>query len=130
MSDHENVRISFSILDRNYEAVGFLRDREPEVNGEEMFRRAASSNGGAIGEEDCAFLARNKGLLPGELSSYNLLTCASPKAEAKLDHDGERRRVMHVVSFIRVNGEWCEKPVCACKACDRGSNELVIRRCS
>ena len=57
MSTHAEIRIPFTVDGRNFEAVGFLREGEPSVSGDEMLRRVPD----AIGEEDAKFLDERYG---------------------------------------------------------------------
>lgn len=74
MSAHKSIRIPFIVGGRNYEAVGFLDEGESPVDGEELLRRTAGENGGAVGEEDDDFLRERFYHLPPELRPYKLVT--------------------------------------------------------
>lgn len=67
--------IKFTIEGRRYEAVDFfLTESEIEVTGETMFTRTAGKNGGAIGEEDEAFLSERRDKFPAKLEKHYLVT--------------------------------------------------------
>lgn len=78
MCTHSDLRFTFTVHDvtgdRTYEAVGFLKEGEPHCLGAEMLHRTAHTNGGAITEEDEAFLIPRLDQLPTELEPYWLVT--------------------------------------------------------
>lgn len=71
---HKNIRVPFEIGNRRYEAVGFLNKGESSVSGYTMLARTVAKNGGAIGNEDVAFLKDLMDLLPKEFYRYCLVT--------------------------------------------------------
>lgn len=92
---HKDIRILFTVADRHYEAVGFLKKGEAVVDGYEMLARTAGENGGAIKGEDEAFLRKHLGELPEFLQSYALTT-------------SQRRpgRLRDVSCFGWIGGRW------------------------
>src|SRR3989344_3604067 len=74
MAAHKDIRILFEIDGHKSEAVGFLAELESSINGDEMLARTATENGGAIGDEDEAFLREHFGQLPESLRRYYLAT--------------------------------------------------------
>ena len=71
---HKDVRILFTVQRRNYEAVGFLDEGEDSCAGDEMLRRTAVENGGAIGEKDEIFLWKHRAQLSKKLNGHCLFT--------------------------------------------------------
>lgn len=71
---HKDIRIPFEVDGRKYEAVGFLNEGETLVFADAMFERTSKENGGAIGDEDEAFLSERRAKLPAELRQYYLAT--------------------------------------------------------
>lgn len=71
---HKDIRIPFEVGGRNFEAVGFLKDGESSVDGKTMLSRIAEENGGAIGQEDVAFLSERRNNFPKEIRRYTLAT--------------------------------------------------------
>src|SRR5690348_9889910 len=94
-----------------------------------MFRRTAGENGGAIGEEEYAFLAEHMKLFPDSLKDYVLVTNKRPKAEERLGPDAEKNRDKQVLCFGFNEGRWQRSWACTCPTCEWKVNELVIRRC-
>jgi hypothetical protein len=74
IQSHKDIRIKFEIEGRRYEAVGFLGKSGALVGGDEMLKRTAVENGGAIGYEDEVFLWKRRARLPQELEPYWLVT--------------------------------------------------------
>lgn len=113
----KGVRILFEVDGRRYEAVEFLREGETSVLGDEMLRRAAGENGGAIGTDDCLFLQKRLGKLPPELNRYMLVT---NRRYPGYPHD--------VLYFDRDNGRWLVRwRLLEYRWFDY---HLVVRRCS
>ena len=57
---HNRIRIRFEVSGRRFEAVRLLKKDEPGCTGDEILRRASAENGGAIGDEDEAFLRKHR----------------------------------------------------------------------
>lgn len=117
MAAHQDILITFEVEDRRYEAVGFIREGETSVDGDEMLRRTAGKNGGAIGEEDVSFLRERRGQLPDTLRPYWLVT-------GQRDPDNPR-----YVSYLYFYGiGWCQ----GWNWLGHQWNDyyLVVRRCS
>lgn len=70
---HKEIRIVFTVDGRSFNAVGFLEEGEPSVEGKIMLDRVAGERGGVIGEEDEDFLYKRAGKLPKELQEYHLV---------------------------------------------------------
>ena len=70
---HKDIRVPFTVDGRNYEAVGFLNEGESPVSGDEMLKRTAGKNGGAIGGWDEEFLSKRLIKFPKELCPYVLV---------------------------------------------------------
>lgn len=70
---HKDIRIQFKVDGRRYEAVGFLDENESSISGDEMIRRTAGENGGAIRDEDGAFFSDHLAPLSRELWPYLLV---------------------------------------------------------
>ena len=71
---HNRIRIRFEVSGRRFEAVRLLKKDEPGCTGDEILRRASAENGGAIGDEDEAFLRKHRAELPAKLRPYWLAT--------------------------------------------------------
>ena len=71
---HKNIRFSFVVNGRYFEAVGFLNANSSAVVGKTMLQRTAGKNGGAISGENEAFLGDRLAELPVELREYCLIT--------------------------------------------------------
>ena len=113
---HNRIRIPFEIKGRNYEAVGFMNKGESPVNGDEMLRRIASENGGLIGKDDSAFIAKYRRQLPKKLQQYLLVTNYEDYYQP-------------CVSCLSWSGHWIK---CLRWFNDRywDDNSLVVRRCA
>lgn len=116
---HKDIRILFEVADRRFEAVGFLNEDEASVDGEEMLRRTAGENGGAIGDDDEMFLREHLEGLLVELRWYYLL------ATNHRHPDNSR----HASYFCPGGGlgwvylwKWLDSQF--------GDNFLVLRRCA
>ena len=114
---HKDIRITFKVKGRRYEAVGFLNDGEPSVDGETMLSRTAGENGGAIGKEDVAFLLEHPSKFPKKLQKYYLAT-------GKRDPAGP-----HGVSGFCGNDRRCSR---SWRSLDFlwYDRDLVLRRCA
>ncbi len=71
---HKDIRKQFEVKGRRFEAVGFLEEGEPSVDGDEMLKRTNGENGGVIGEEDEGYIGQYHDQLPVELQRYWLVT--------------------------------------------------------
>lgn len=71
---HKDIQIKFTVGGRNFEAVGFLAGGETSVTRDEIFKRTAAKNNGAIRGEDETFIHERRGELPAELQPYWLVT--------------------------------------------------------
>lgn len=112
--EHKDIRISFEIEDRRFEAVGFLGKGEGRefISAEEVLRRTASENGGAVDAMDAFFIANHAYLLPQELHSYWLVS--------------NRYMLGHRYPALAC---FCRK-ITICQAVSFfGSDYLVLRRC-
>jgi len=88
------IRIEFEVGGRQYEAVSFLNEGEPSVDGDTMLARVPD----AIGDEDEVFLSEHCVELPEFLRHYYLVT-------ARRDPGGPRS-----VSCFRWSGRgWCQR---------------------
>ena len=119
MTVHEDIRIPFEIEGRRFEAVGFLREKEGAVSGNEMLRRTAGENGGAIGEKDAVFFLERPIWLPVELQPYYLVT--------------NRRcpgRSQEVLCFYFNGYAWNRYQLWRRLVNDWENHYLVLRRCS
>ena len=74
MPTHQEIRISFELHGRRYEAVGFLPNGQSSVNVQEMFRLTDVEKGGAIGEDDETHFLKYRTELPNSLERYALVT--------------------------------------------------------
>lgn len=106
----------FTVGDRRFEAVGFLKEGERSVSGDEMLERTAGENGGAIGEEDEAFLRQHLEELPEALRRYYLVT-------------GRRNpyRPQYVSCFLFASDGWFQCWLWLVNRWRDGG--LVVRRC-
>lgn len=94
---HDQIRIRFEVDGRQYEAVGFLRNTELNISGEEMFNRVPD----AIGEEDWSFLLlQHMDKLPAVLRWYALAT-------NRKDEAGPGFR--SVLRWIWGGNSWCDR---------------------
>lgn len=114
---HKDIRIGFEIEGRRFEAVGFLNEGESSVLGDTMLERTAGENGGAIGDEDEAFLSERRAKFPAELRRYYLTT--------NRRHPGHPRLVS---CFSWYDVRWCQFWDCLVYQWD--GNVLVLRRCT
>ena len=73
MAAHKDIRYSFEIDSRRFEAVGFLNEGELEVRGNIALLRTTDKNN-AVGEESVAFLDKHLNQLPDALRFYQLIT--------------------------------------------------------
>src|SRR3990167_8524133 len=114
---HQDICIKFTIGDRNYEAVGFLKGGERSVAGDAMLARTAGQNGGAIGEEDESFLRQHLEELPVELQPYWLATNKSYPGHPQ-----------YVSCFYFDGGRWRQRWYWLDSQWD--DSDLVVRRCA
>ena len=94
---HGNIWGQFRIQVRIFEIVGYLHKNEKPVDGNEALRRVAGENGGAIKEEDEAYILKYRVQLPRELQGYKLVTGRR--------HPGNRRYISEI--YFRGN-QWCQ----------------------
>lgn len=71
---HKDIRITFELDGRRYEAAGFLNEGESSVDGDTMLSRTSGENGGVIGDDDEEFLSEHRSKFPKELRKYYLVT--------------------------------------------------------
>jgi hypothetical protein len=71
--DHDKIRIQFTVGQRRFEAVGFLRDNEVRLDVETMLERIAVENGGVIGNDDANYIWTWRTQLPAKLRRYGLV---------------------------------------------------------
>jgi hypothetical protein len=118
MSAHKDIRIRFTVEGRNFEAVGFLKEDDVSGYGDKMLRHTAGENGGAIGDEDEAFLRERLQQLPKSLQYYNLMT--------------NRRRPGYPqhVSYFGFSGNKWGQHWDGLGHFRRRDHDLVVRRCS
>lgn len=65
---HEDIRIEFTVCGRVYEAVGFIKDGDPErINGKEVLARTKDKNGGAMVGDEVVFLSEHAEQIPLEI---------------------------------------------------------------
>jgi hypothetical protein len=118
---HNKIRKLFEVKDkatneiRRFEAVGFLCEGEPSVDGNTMLSRTSGENGGAIGEEDEKFIWKHCYLLPTEFWPHDLVT---NRRDPEYPH--------HVLFFDCSCGKWYRSR----ESLDEqwGENALVVRR--
>lgn len=92
---NEKIMGKFRIQSRVYEVVDFLDPTKLPVDCDEMLRRAAKENGGAIGEEDEEYILKYRSQLPRELQRCRLITGRR--------HPGNRRFISEI--YCR-DGQW------------------------
>lgn len=74
MSSHRDIRISFEIKGRRYEAVGFLDDNEGGISQGEIANRTNSDFKAVRRVSEIQFFVTAQGRLPRELRKYYLIT--------------------------------------------------------
>ncbi|MDO8499800.1 MAG: hypothetical protein Q7S66_04020 [bacterium] len=75
---HKDIRKLLSVLDRRYEAVGFLEKGELRVDSGTMLSRTKIENGGVIGGEDQEFLKKHRAKLGSQIDGYRLIIGSEP----------------------------------------------------
>ncbi len=113
---HKDIRIQFEIEDRRYEAVGFLNEDEPSIEGYKIFPRVNGDNGGVIDYREMVFINEHRNQLPTSLNEFVLVTDSRDLVDDL--HDTELFRWM--------NGKWWR--LYGCVDQKWGANYLVLRR--
>lgn len=112
--DHKKICITFELEGRLFEAVGFLEAGE-ELSEEEILRRVADKNNGAIGRDDTDFISEHLHNLPQELRRYYLITGCFAKDKPR-----------YLVHFFFCVNSWHKSRGWSSQR--RGFNHLVVRR--